>query len=207
MITAATHLLRGHDGKLFDPLNIRPGAITIEGVARALSHLPRFSGNADRSYSVAEHSLRVSKLAPEGYKLEGLLHDAHECILGDIPTPAKRVLGARAIEVDSIIEGEVRMQFGLSPRISQQVREADEMAFFIETAYAFEDLTAFIESGYPSIEMVKGLTGESVQTISDAETAWWAWSRRIDYGLVCDRAVIAEAAFLKRYDVLVGNLL
>jgi 5'-deoxynucleotidase YfbR-like HD superfamily hydrolase len=199
MSADTTHLLRGHDGKLFDPLDIRPGAITIEGVARALSHIPRFSGNADRNYSVAEHSMRVSKLAPEGYKLEGLLHDAHECILGDIPTPAKRALGERALLVDSIIEGEVRMQFGLSPCISQQVREADEMAFFIETAYAYEDLTAFIESGYPSIETIAGLTGEHVRTIYEAETAWWRWSRGVSLGLSCYAAEEAETEFLHRY--------
>jgi hypothetical protein len=90
-------------GVEFHPLSPRSRDICIEDIAHALSHLCRFAGHVRTFYSVAEHSLRVSHEAERvatlgGYNdedirlhaLEGLLHDATEAYLIDLPSPLKR---------------------------------------------------------------------------------------------------------------------
>lgn len=77
----------------------RPDRTTIrlDTIAHALGNICRFSGHTSPHYSVAAHSVHVACLAHAqigtvGYQL-GLLHDAHEAYVGDVPTPIKRVLG------------------------------------------------------------------------------------------------------------------
>lgn len=72
---------------------------TIEEVAHGLAQITRFCGHTLRPYSVAEHSLLVQQIAVELFdaspavQLAALLHDAHECITGDVSTPVKHRIG------------------------------------------------------------------------------------------------------------------
>jgi len=75
-------------------LDPQPQDILIEDIAHALSMICRFGGHTSRFYSVAEHSIRVagqleSYEANEDYQLAGLMHDAEEAYLPDIPRPIK----------------------------------------------------------------------------------------------------------------------
>lgn len=83
-----------HSGIPFEPLAPRVEDIRIEDIAHALSQQCRFSGHTRVFYSVAEHCVRVSRcLDARGYArsvvLWGLLHDASEAYLVDIPKPLK----------------------------------------------------------------------------------------------------------------------
>lgn len=75
-----------------------PDIPSIEETAHSLSQINRFNGHARRPYSVAEHSLLVCDIVSKAtdskpVRLGALLHDAHECMTGDMVTPVKEVLG------------------------------------------------------------------------------------------------------------------
>lgn len=89
------------------PDTITPDQIDMRDIRRALSMLCRYNGHvdADRFYSVAEHSVLVSQYAEAvgdtEAMLPGLLHDAHEAYCGDIPAPQKDMIpGFRKFEHD-----------------------------------------------------------------------------------------------------------
>jgi hypothetical protein len=76
-------------GRKFPLLDIDPDAILIEDIAHALSMLCRFNGQCLRFYSVAEHSVHVSHEIRPDLAMVGLMHDAAEAYLGDVPSPLK----------------------------------------------------------------------------------------------------------------------
>lgn len=82
--------LQTYTGVQFWPLDPRPEEIYIADIAHALSNLCRFSGHCRTFYSVAQHSLIVSRSVPKQYALWGLLHDSAEAYLVDLPRPLKR---------------------------------------------------------------------------------------------------------------------
>ena len=89
-------------GRKIDVTDPDPTTIVIEDIAWALSRLPRFSGHTIPyiPYSVAQHCIRVMKeLAPHGPKIQmyGLLHDAAEAYINDLPSPVKHIPEIHAV--------------------------------------------------------------------------------------------------------------
>ena len=91
---------QGREHYLAGPERDQPDNIpTLGEIAHSLAQINRFNGHCSRPYSVAEHSLFVADLAQamgasEEVQLGALLHDAHECVTGDMSTPIKDELGA-----------------------------------------------------------------------------------------------------------------
>lgn len=63
-------------GGVFFPLAPRVEDVRISDIAHALSMLCRFAGHTRGFYSVAQHSVLVSRLCSQQDALWGLLHDA-----------------------------------------------------------------------------------------------------------------------------------
>lgn len=85
------------DDHLFDVLDPGTWVFNLDSIATSLSNLCRFNGQIRNFYSVAEHAVRVSKMLESwGYatlvQYLGLHHDDVESIMGDIPSPQKRIL-------------------------------------------------------------------------------------------------------------------
>lgn len=86
-----------HSNFPFDYMNIvvdGPLPIFLDDISHALSNLGRYCGHSRRFYSVGEHSVLVSEWIEQlgGGLMEqkwGLLHDATEAYLQDIPSPLK----------------------------------------------------------------------------------------------------------------------
>jgi hypothetical protein len=83
-----------YTGRQFWPLDPRSQDVDIIDIAHSLSMQCRFNGHTRVFYSVAEHSLIVSaELAACGesrlVQLYGLLHDAAEAYVCDLPRPVK----------------------------------------------------------------------------------------------------------------------
>jgi len=120
-------------GQKFYPFDPRPDEIYIKDIAHHLSLICRFGGATPWFYSVAEHSLWVSKLSPPPDRLWGLLHDAAEAYLGDMIRPVKRHPGlAPFIRAESVLLSAIMRKFGLPPEQPASVRNADELMLGIE---------------------------------------------------------------------------
>lgn len=78
-----------YTGRRFYPLDPNPADVCIEDIAHALSMICRFNGHVRSFYSVAEHSVHVSRIVPPEYALAGLLHDASEAYIADVSSPIK----------------------------------------------------------------------------------------------------------------------
>ena len=89
-------------GRKINVTDPNPDTIEITDIAWALSRMPRFSGHSIPyiPYSVAQHCIQVSKeLAPHGPKIQlyGLLHDAAEAYMNDLPSPIKHIPEIHAV--------------------------------------------------------------------------------------------------------------
>lgn len=123
-MTKTTDWMQLISGAPFWPLEPDIERIEIEDIAHALSMQCRFAGHVTRFYSVAEHCVHVSHAVPLEDALWGLLHDAAEAYLVDLPRPVKPFLhGYR--DAETRLLRAVAARFGLAPEMPQSVHEAD----------------------------------------------------------------------------------
>lgn len=123
-----------YTGFEFEPLRPDPLKICISDIAHALSCMPRFGGHTRRFYSVAQHSVLVSHLCPLGYAAFGLLHDASEAYLLDLPTPIKQLFPEYSY-AERQLQAVIFQRFGLQlvdGRLPDAVKAADATALDIE---------------------------------------------------------------------------
>ncbi len=142
-------------GRRFRPLSPEIGDIVLEDIAHALSHQCRFSGHTREFYSVAEHCVRVSELLEQWHcsrltQLWGLMHDASEAYLVDIPSPLKA-----APEFAAYRDAELRLmvavcrRFGLPIEPPPRVPEADAALLATEA----RDLMPFLPEHWRGLTM------------------------------------------------------
>jgi 5'-deoxynucleotidase YfbR-like HD superfamily hydrolase len=116
--------------------------VTLEDVAHSLSRLPRFLGHTrgDTPYSVAQHSCLVMALLDDGatrpLEQAAILHDAHEALMGDIPTPLKLALGGAATAIEVRLQRAIHRRFHVSVNLigHYAVDWADKQALATERA-------------------------------------------------------------------------
>jgi hypothetical protein len=125
-----------YGGRQFWPFDPRPEDVRVEDVAHALALQCRFGGHCREHYSIAQHSVLVSHvLAPLGLALVGLLHDASEAYLVDVPRPIKRAPGMEAYRrVGRDVQAVINRRFGLPPLAHElsDVHDADEIVLATE---------------------------------------------------------------------------
>ena len=108
----------------FTPLDPKPGDVDIRDIAHSLSLQCRFNGHCRTFYCVADHSVRVSRIVPDHDALWGLMHDAAEAYLTDLPRPVKRQLTVFGDIEDKVLEV-IAEVFGLQWPMPDSVHEAD----------------------------------------------------------------------------------
>lgn len=121
-------------GRQMYPLDPRVDEVHIDDIGHALARQCRFAGHVRCGhYSVAQHSVLVSQVCDKADARWGLLHDASEAYLVDLPRPLKRLqefASYRAIEknlMDVICE-----RFGLPPVEPASVKWADNVLLATE---------------------------------------------------------------------------
>ena len=142
--------IRTYTGKLVDPFDLKPEDISIRDIAHHLSLICRYTGACQFHYSVGSHSILVSQYCLPENALHGLLHDAAEAYLTDLPAPLKhspQFEFFRQLEYDA--ENVIWTKFGLNTKMPFDVKEADERAYKTEV----RDLMPQMENNwYPGRE-------------------------------------------------------
>ena len=100
-------------GDHVDLCNPKPEQISIQDIACALAHCCRWSGHVRAGYSVAQHSVLVSRMLPVELRLTGLLHDAHEAYIGDVSSPVKSIIGNRYRQLARTFDLVIGPKFGV----------------------------------------------------------------------------------------------
>lgn len=120
-------------GKFFDPINPDPSKIDILDIAHALSRQSRFSGHTSKFWSVANHSILVSRLVAPEYALTALLHDAAEAYLVDLPSPIKNTSILSSYKfLENRLHAAVSQAFSLPIPWSETLHEFDRAAMWAE---------------------------------------------------------------------------
>lgn len=121
--------------------NVRPGGETAPSlidIAVGLSRMPRFAGQTRRWWSVLDHTLFADELVrlvapddPPALHRAVLLHDAHEAITGDVPSPIKPdALREVQDELDTVIFDAYFP--GWYPALTPELKRIDRLAMIAE---------------------------------------------------------------------------
>lgn len=151
-------------GRKVHPLTPRADEICIEDIAHALANQCRFSGHTKYHYSVAQHSVYVSRLVPPEHALWGLLHDASEAYLIDLPRPIKHqsAFGDAFTAIEKGIEAAVAEAFGLALPMPAAVKQADSAMLLAEKRDLMPNVQEwsahFNHWGIEVSDMVRGVT-------------------------------------------------
>ncbi len=124
--------------KLFDFRDPRPEMVSIADICESLAKLCRFTGHCKGFYSVAAHSIFVSRILVEDLgrpdlRLEGLLHESNEPYMNDVNSPLKgECADYKAIQkkVETVVAGALNLRD--DEETHRIVKRADWMAYCAE---------------------------------------------------------------------------
>ena len=131
-------------GRRLDLLDPSPLDIEIADIAHGLARVARWNGQTGGAhvFSVAQHCLLVETIgiglhpqADPAERLELLLHDAPEYVIGDIISPLKAAIGDAYKGVERRLLAAIRRRFALSPpapALTRRVKRADRVAAYFE---------------------------------------------------------------------------
>jgi len=149
-------------GKKFWVLDAREEDVDIRDIAHALANTNRFGGHTERPYSVAQHSVWVSRHCPN-YSLLGLLHDATEAYLGDMVKPLKKDMLDYQVAEENLWRM-IAKRFVLMNELPEEVKIADRLALVTER----RDLMKVTgHKWHPSLESI-------TPDPEPIRTGWWA---------------------------------
>lgn len=126
-----------YTGQISYPLEPeREQVISIEDIAHALAFQCRYNGHCKHFYSVAEHSVFVAREAfrrTNSYEIamKGLLHDATEAYLGDMPRPIKALI-PEFKKIEAKWHSKIFAYYGLSEEMPSLIKEIDTQLLYTE---------------------------------------------------------------------------
>lgn len=139
-----------YTGQLFYPLDPRVEEVRLLDVVQGLTLKCRWSSQCKKFYSVAEHSIRVANVARvlaaedgvEGDELtkiyqHGILHDAHEAYIVDMPSPIKAHIPGWK-DMEKSIQKVIMEFFDLEGDGQPWVKRADSILLAIEGQELFD---------------------------------------------------------------------
>ena len=132
-------------GRRLDLLDPSPLDVEVADIAHGLARVARWNGQTDGAhiFSVAQHTLLVDVVARARWpsldrkaRLEILLHDAPEYVIGDMISPFKAVIGGAYKLVEARLLAAIHLRFGLpvkrTEEIGRMIKTADRGAAYLE---------------------------------------------------------------------------
>ena len=132
------NFLQTFTGKKFFPLAPEKYEIDIRDLAHGCALENRYGGQTDVPYSVAQHCILVAeilstRLGRPDLAFEGLMHDAAEGLIKDLPRDIKVALGdAYKKRIEEPFEHLIAKRFGLVYPWPAEVKVADGIALMTE---------------------------------------------------------------------------
>lgn len=164
--------MQTYTGEQFYPLDPEPDKIHIIDIAHALSMKCRYSGHCQEFYSVAEHSVIVSRYCKPENAMAGLMHDASEAYLPDVIRPIKPYLeGFKQIE-DNLLQV-IFKKYGIEYPFPKDIKTIDTRVCFTEG-----------------------------QTIMFDTDCWLLQAEPLDFQPMCFFPTVAELEFVERFNEL-----
>lgn len=136
MVVVKPGWMMTYTGRIIYPLEFKAEDVCIEDIAHHLAHQCRYAGATKRHYSVAEHSVHVSKAAAWEDRAEALLHDASEAYLQDILSGMKKQeIMAPYRELEARVEQIIFDVFGVksTPESAARIKAIDTRIVMDET--------------------------------------------------------------------------
>lgn len=135
--------LFGTEGNSLPPIttysgmfDFTPESVCIVDIAYALAGNSRYGGHSNPRMNVAQHSCVVAALSSDPF--EGLMHDAHEAYVVDVPKPLKSVLKDYD-KLEAAAAHAVRAKFSLPLEVSEATKLADVVTLFWEAYWLIHD--------------------------------------------------------------------
>ncbi|MDY6777330.1 MAG: hypothetical protein SVU32_01580, partial [Candidatus Nanohaloarchaea archaeon] len=196
--TLFTVLRSGNELDLRDP---DPDAVNFDDIVGNLASITRYVGSQQ---NVAQHCLYVAdhlrdQDTSRAVQLHGLLHDAQEAYLGDVPRPTKNLDSSFESTLDQYEEKVLKAIYKAlrleppSSTVRQRVKQADTEVALIELhVLGTESVLSQTVDRFP------GWTQEKARELID-RTDWWQ-ERNWD-----EDGENAGSLFRKRFNELTGN--
>jgi len=153
-------------GNWVNIFDIKRENISMIDIAHSLSMQPRFNGHMNSFYSVAEHSIWVADRMPDEYKFTGLMHDATEAYLSDVPAPFKSGL-KNYKELEDNLMKEIALKFP-------------------EIVYPFPDYLKEVDLAALQYEWVNYMLADKGEGMSQREAEEKFLDKAIEYSKLCE---------------------
>lgn len=142
-------------------------SLTVEELAQGLAAVPRFVGQSNTPRDVAQHCVMVCEALREygceaRVRLGGLVHDDHEIVTGDIPSPVKRYLAPLLKPLERAVSKSIRKVLRI-PSLNDGewflVKQFDraclaiEAEAYIDCGVEWQELIAHIKATTPAYIM------------------------------------------------------
>ena len=167
--------------------------ISLGDIVHALGAIARWTGHTPQFYSVAEHSVLVSRRMKDlGYSIEdqltGLFHDAHEAYIGDISAPLEDMIAGAMDSPFFIKDIKRNLQKVICSKFN--ISFDDDLVEVID-----EDLWA-IEAFYFFSEQAREFIPKRLWVVEDV-------GRPLDCHITCLNPPDARHAFFELYNELI----
>lgn len=154
-------------GEVFRLGDLENNVYLIEDIATSLAKQCRYNGNCRHFYSVAQHCVLASRMAPPEHKLAALMHDASEAYIGDITRPVKKALtGLEATE--DRLHAVIFSRFGLAFPMAPEIDVIDRRMLRTEMALLMPHCDP-VAWGYEDVEPYEG--------ILTSPASLWTWEQ------------------------------